>query len=290
VEEVRSFRACAGRSVNRKLASAPKLGRKLRIRPWVQSAIQPTLTVLAKTLLVKIRLTKSWLAKRLLAKVRLAKARLAKARLGLTVLALLPELILQRKLLAQLRNLGLLNVSSGDRIDPVQRIKLHALLGDHGREWVLSERRPTAGVLLLRQLLSKLSLGKLRLDELRKLCLLLRQLGLLRQLSLLRKLRLLNVGRYRIHISKGLKSRVKTIGHWPRLTPDALSAHQSGDAASQQATQRSRRAAEQALLLRMIGLRSVGLSSIRRGCHRIVSLLNSVLNSFHFITPFEILV
>ncbi len=94
--EIRSFRACAGRSVNRKLSSAPKRGRKRRIRPWVQAAVLPTLR--AK------RLTRRR-AKRLLAIEGLSLAELALSELALSKmarpeLALLPNLTLQRKLLA----------------------------------------------------------------------------------------------------------------------------------------------------------------------------------------------
>jgi hypothetical protein len=80
----------------------------------------------------------------------------------MTKLALLTQLLTQ--LLTNLRNLRLLHVGGCDRIDPVQRIHaylladLRPLLDECRRNWIDTERRRTAELLLLCQLLGKLNL------------------------------------------------------------------------------------------------------------------------------------
>ena len=132
---------------------ASVLGCKLETRPWVQCATaEPRLTWLALPRLAEAELT--------LTKVALTEL--------MADLVLLFKLTLQRKLLEQLRDLSLLNVSGCDRIDPVQQIateprsklslltKLRALLDDSRRDRIKTERR--SAELLLRQVLGKLSL------------------------------------------------------------------------------------------------------------------------------------
>lgn len=210
-------------------------------------------------------------------------------------LILLPQLLaeLLTQLLAKLRNLRLLDIGGRDGIDPVQWVEtqhrpephlltnLRALLGDGRRNRIQPERRHTTELLLLRQLLSKLSL----LNQLRQLLLrnlrLLGQLHLLSNLRLLCELRLLNLSRrHWIDVRGSLEHSTNAIDHLTGLPSDILAAQQPSYAAPDQPAKGGHRAAKHCWLSR--------LGSIKRGSvcccrHGIVALLNSV---FHFENSF----